>query len=255
MELEIHDNNQADAFCSIFQHMKLVSDTINLMFNKERLYVQALDSGNIVITEIFLPANWFHSYKVDGDGVVIGITVSIFYKVLNTREKGQTIHMAFEKDNDRLQIKFTSKDPNIYDKRFELPLVDLDTESLHIPEFESHVDIELSSSKFASIINQMIIFSDSIEFDCKPEKIVCSASGNEAGKMEVVIDNDIACLEDVDMKLGFSLHKLHDICMYSKISKNVVISLTENFPIRILYDVGGGDGKLYFYLAPKIEND
>lgn len=256
MNIEIYDNNQADVFCSIFQHIKLVSDTINLMFDKEKLYVQALDNGNIIITEIFLPSEWFHLYKVNEESLVIGINVSIFYKVLNTREKGQTISMSYIKHDDKLKVEFTNNDPNIYDKRFELPLIDLDTDTLHIPEFETNVDIEMLSSKFSSIINQMIIFNDMIEFHCKPDKIICCSSGNDSGKMEVVIDSDIACTEDVDIKLIFSLHKMHDICMYNKISKNVFISLTENFPIKIVYNVGeGNNGKLIFYLAPKIDND
>jgi DNA polymerase III sliding clamp (beta) subunit (PCNA family) len=61
--------------------------------------------------------------------------------------------------------------------------------------------------------------------------------------------------EGEEMKLSFSLSMLHNICMYNKISKEVEIHLTKNFPMKIVYSLGDNDACFTFYLAPKISDE
>ena len=61
--------------------------------------------------------------------------------------------------------------------------------------------------------------------------------------------------EDESMKISFSLNRLHNICMYNKLSKEVEIMLTNNYPMRITYPLNMDDAKMVFYLAPKISED
>lgn len=257
MEIEIYNNVHAEAFCSIFQHIKLFTEHINLTFDNERLYMQSMDSGNITIVELVLPKTWFDKYLINNSSIVLGINANIFHKVLSVREKGQKVRLLVDQSkNDKLCIEFTGNDTNTFDKRFELPLMDIDSDLLAIPEFNKDVIINFESSKFSSMINQMTIFNDTVDFHCSPDKIICKSCGNESGKMEVTIGSEFIekSVKD-EINLGFALHKLHDICMYSKLSKKVVISLTECFPIQIMYTIGDTEGKMFFYLAPKIDND
>jgi len=55
------------------------------------------------------------------------------------------------------------------------------------------------------------------------------------------------------MHITFSLKILHNICLYNKISKEVIVHLTSNFPMKIVYDLGE-NANMTFYLAPKIED-
>ena len=256
MEIEIHNNVHAEAFSSIFQHIKLFTEHINLTFEKERLYMQSMDSGNITIVELNLPNTWFDKYNIKSN-IILGINASIFHKVLSIREKGQQIRLLVDKKrNDKLTVEFTGSTNESFNKSFELPLMDIESDLLAIPEFSTDVTINFDSSKFASMINQMSIFNDTIDFHCSQKGIVCKSCGNENGKMEVSIGNEfIETSIKQEMKLGFALHKLHDICMYSKLSKKVTILLTENFPIKFIYTIGDSEGKMMFYLAPKIDED
>lgn len=257
MEIEIYNNVHAEAFCSIFQHIKLFTEHINLTFEKDRLYMQSMDSGNITIVELNLPNTWFDKYSIHTNSIVLGINANMFHKVLSIREKGQHVRLLVDQNaNDKLTIDFTEGSKDCFDKSFELPLMDIDTDLLAIPEFSTDVVINFESAKFATIINQMAIFNDTVDFHCSPNGIICKSCGNESGKMEVSIGNEFIETSITDeIKLGFALHKLHDICMYSKLSKKVTILLTENFPIKFVYTIGDTEGKMMFYLAPKIDND
>ena len=128
---------------------------------------------------------------------------------------------------------------------------------MDIPNYESNTDITVPSSYFAGIINQMEIFGDSIEFICSEDKIQLIS---ENGTMTVDIDVDeLTCYsiteDEDDMKISFSLSRLHNICMYHKISKEMEIILTHNFPMKIIYNLDFEDAKMIFYLAPKIGDD
>ena len=124
MEIEIHNNVHAEAFSSIFQHIKLFTEHINLTFEKERLYMQSMDSGNITIVELNLPNTWFDKYSIKSN-IILGINASIFHKVLSIREKGQQIRLLVDKKrNDKLIVEFTGSTNESFNKSFELPLMD-----------------------------------------------------------------------------------------------------------------------------------
>ena len=130
---------------------------------------------------------------------------------------------------------------------------------MSIPTFESDADITIPSATFASIINQLQIFGDTIEFKCDEDKIQLYSISSESGKMIVDIEIDdltsYSITEDNAMNISFSLSKLHNICLYNKMAKEIEILLTENYPMKITYDLGIEDAKMIFYLAPKIGDE
>ena len=257
MKLQIADHARAEIFTNIFQHIKLFTDYINISFDKDKMYIQTMDSGRVSIVEIFLPKSWFDTYNFNaGENVVIGIHAHMLFKVLNTRDRKQEVNFVYQDGSDTLNIHFTSDDKTVFDKHFEIPLIEIDTEFMSIPEFESDVDISIPSATFAAIISQLQIFGDSIEFKCTEEKIQLFSISSESGKMIVDIEIDdltaYSITEDNEMNISFSLSKLHNICQYSKMAKEIEILLTNNYPMQITYDLGIEDAKMVFYLAPKI---
>ena len=77
--------------------------------------------------------------------------------------------------------------------------------------------------------------------------------------MKVSIDiEDItsyAINENESMSISFSLTRLHNICMYNKLSKEVEVMLTNNYPMKITYPLNMDEAKMVFYLAPQISEE
>jgi DNA polymerase III sliding clamp (beta) subunit (PCNA family) len=67
--------------------------------------------------------------------------------------------------------------------------------------------------------------------------------------------DSFAINEGENLSLSFSLSYLHNICMYSKISKDIEIKLTRDYPMKITYLLGDENSKMTFYLAPKINDE
>lgn len=261
-QIVINDLLKVDTFTMIFQHVKSFTEHINIMFEAERLYIQSMDSTHVTVFEISLPNTWFNEYTLfENKPFTIGLNSFLLFRILNTREKTQNMKFIYDKniDTDKLFITFTSENKAIFDKEFELPLMELDCEIMSIPEFDSNAELFISSLNFSNIVNQMKLFGDTIDVECCEENIVLNSISQESGKMRVIINIDELASYSINegdkIKLSFSTNILHNICLYSKISKEMEIHFTESYPMKLIYNLGEQGATMKFYLAPKITDD
>jgi len=259
MEITLKASLKLDTFAGLFQHIKLFGEKVNIMFGPDKMYVQGMDNSHIAIFEIHLPHTWFDQYTTSNSGVTIGINGTFLFKVLSTREKGQDLRLYLENDeDDQLSIDFTSSEPSVYDKHFQIPLMDVDAETMHIPEMDYQAEFSLASTTFSVLVEQMRLFADDLNVFCSEEMIQLGSSSEHTGKMSVNIPiddlNTFSINEGQEIRSSFSLTQMHNICLYNKITKDVEISLMDQFPIRLVYTLGQEDAKLVFYLAPKVDD-
>jgi proliferating cell nuclear antigen len=260
MNIQITNSAKAEAFSSIFQHMKLFTDSINVMFEPGRMFIQAMDSARVSIVEMYLPADWFDNYEnTKGGTVTLGINTTIMFKVLSTRDKIQSILLNYDMNqSDKLGLEFTSESKSVFNKNFEIPLMDIDDEMMEIPTMDYQAEFSLPSANFASLVTQMKLFGDTLQFECSEDKIQMSAVSLDVGKMNVNIPiddlNAFSINEGDELDLSFSITHLSSICAYSKIAKDIDISITNNYPIRLTYLLNDSGAKFVFYLAPKISD-
>jgi proliferating cell nuclear antigen len=278
MEIIIRNSERADKFAAIFQHIKLFTEHIAIECSKTHMNMQCMDSAHVAILEMSLPAAWFDVYNLDGANVRIGFNATYLHRILSSRDKEQQIQMLYsDEDSDRILIHLTKpedsvgdtgsvvsakkqgKTTNTFDKHFELPLIDIEEEGMHIPEMEYAAEMSMHSAQFADIITQLKMFGDTMEVQCSEERIALASTSQEQGKMFVEIGiNDLtefAIDEGADLALSFSLTYLKHFCAYSKISELISIKFGESYPMRVSYSLGEfEDANLSFHLAPKIND-
>jgi proliferating cell nuclear antigen len=240
--------------------MKVFTEHINIMFESERMYIQALDNARISIFEVIFPSDWFQSYE-HTENVTIGVNSNIMYKILSARDKTQQISLMYDAEKtDKLAIHFTSESKTEFDKHFEMSLMDIDNEIMDIPDMEYDAEFILGSSNFANIINQLKMFGDTLEIDCSEEKIMLCSSSVEQGKMFVEINIDdlssFAITENEKLQIAYSLAQMHNICLYNKVSKEVEVKIKKDSPLKIIYHFQDNEAaKFIFYLAPKMNDN
>ena len=266
MNILLQQPQKAEQFALLFQHVKSFTDHINIVFFPDYMYVQCMDTSHVSIMEMTLPAGWFDRYtNTTSDSLTIGLSSSLLFRILNAREKTQTVEIVYSmEDMDKLYIHL--KNPEVsnktdFEKRFELPLIELDTDTMSIPEMEHQAEISISSYHFAGIINQLKMFGDTMEIQCSEEKIMLVSHSHESGKMfvEIKIDDLSSFIIDEggDLSLAFSLSYLHSICLYNKIAKEVELKFSNNYPMKVSYylepqsETEQNTARISFYLAPK----
>lgn len=258
MELNIKNPIRSDIFATLFQHMKLFTENMNLHFKKTGIFIQAMDNSHVSIFEIKLPSTWFDEYLVNDD-IIIGINTNILFKVLNTRDKSHNLRIYLNENNsDKLEINLLSDDSNILNLNYEIPLIEIDSEVMSIPQMEYQAELSFPSLVFSTLIDQMKMFGTDFSISCSEEQVQMSSESVDTGKMStnVPIDdlNSYAIDEGEILDMSFSLTHLKNICLYSRISKEIEIYLKREYPIKLIYQLDDENAKAIFYLAPKIED-
>jgi proliferating cell nuclear antigen PCNA len=276
MKFTITDKDKAKAFSSMFQNMKLFSDHINLMFEPHRLYAQGMDSSHISVFEIIIPNTWFDSYWQEGNDV-LGINTVLFHKILGTREDAQHISVEYnrETDSDKLYMHFSKEHSESvtavsksFDKHFELPLVELESDLMEIPDVDYQAEFALASSNFASLVGQLKQFGSDLFIKCNEEELRLTSKSNESGNMSVVVPIDdlslFAINEGETINMSFSLIHLHNICAFHKVCDSVNLKISENYPLKTTYlleplsgedDDDSNKARIVVFLAPRISDD
>jgi proliferating cell nuclear antigen len=257
MDINLNNLHKIESFTILFQNLKLFSDNINIDCNEERIYIQTMDNLKISIIEINIPSTWFCYYSCPIP-VVLGINSNIFSKILSSREKQQTMQIVYNNEQeDKLFFHMSCDIKTVFDRDFEIPLINLETDLMVIPPIEYQADISLPSSDFALIINQLRGFGEILEIICNEEKIEMITKSIEQGKMSVLVNIDdvsgFAIEESCELNMSFSLNILSLICSFSKLSKEIDIKMHKEYPLYISFH----NEELYVkhYLAPRINDE
>jgi len=261
MHLTISEPTKLYTFTYVLQNIRSFTEFIELHFKEDGLYMQTLDSSRITIMELKLSNTWFDAYEFS-ENITLGINSNIIAKILSTYQKGHSMTITFDKNNeDTLDIEFKSECKDILNKEFTMPLVSLDEEQMSIPENESTAQFSISSNNFGNIISQLSNFGESIQINCNEENIDFIANG-DSGSMKVKIDiddlNEFAIVEDSSLELRYSLIYLSKIATFSKICKAVEIHLTHNYPLQVNYYLDEENDEknvLKLFLAPQYNDE
>jgi proliferating cell nuclear antigen len=257
MELIIKSNDKAEQFVNIFQNIKLFCDTFNVEITKDSFYIQGMDPSHVSIFEIHLHNNWFDSYTVDNN-VTIGLTSSIFPKILTAWSADHNILLSMSNE-DHLDVSFEKieEKKSLYNKYFEIPLINIDTDRLDIPEQEYTLDIEFDSKKFKRLIDELSLIGERVNMTCDENEINAKSQSLE-GSMSINIPFDdiesYSIEENETIDITFSLKFLKNMCVYSKLSSVALIYITNGNPLQLKYSLDE-NSYVRFYVAPAIDDN
>jgi proliferating cell nuclear antigen len=279
MDFKITDESKIETFTTIFQTIKGIAEYIVIYFNDEKMFVQTMDASKVSVLEVSIRSSWFDFYSCQYDNVKIGINTNVLHKILSSKEKSQTIHFEYSMEDgneDKLLVNMLStledppssknEDPkvlkntkNVYDRYFEVPLVNLENDIMEIPDIDYEAEISLPSVNFAILIHQLKGFGDVLNIQCNENDIQFISKSLENGSMRVEIKIDeltgFSIIEGENINVLFGLQYLNTISSYSKIAKIVELKIRRNYPIRIDYMFGGEEGEqgsVKYFLSPKL---
>ena len=242
MKIKLQTPSKIDQFTAIFQHLKLLSDYVNINLSDNGVYMQCLDNNHCCLFECKLHHSWFDEFEYDisQDTSQIGIHTATFYKVINIRQEKQEIEISSKgKDVDTINIHFTKGTKN-FNKSFEIPTIDLDNELMDIPKDDTSVDLVIDTKRLSELASELILFSEFLTLIFNEEGIEFMASGTE-GKMKSSIDleevNEYAVGENMTLKQSYSLKYLNIMCHFGKLSREISMGFSEQRPMHLLYNL------------------
>jgi len=151
-------------------------------------------------------------------------------------------------------------------KEFTIPLMDLESELMEIPDADYTADLEIESQEFYQLVDEMSIFGDTLGVNCKYDNVKFTGKGNLGEMTAVIKEDDIlmyAVEEDADMTVNYRMSYLKTITCFSRINSVVKLHMSDDKPMKIQYDMEEIDEEdedakvenyLRFFLAPIVED-
>jgi len=260
MELSITNKSKLEIFVAIFQILKNWNSIINLQFDENGLSIQTMDRSHICLGNIILKKDWFSSYNIINN-CNINVNSIHFSTMVSYALKHNILEINYDsiQESDKLLINVLNNKENKskFDLFFELPLVDFEQDKLEIPSLDYEVDFIIESKKFNEVISELMVFGSDINITCSEENLEFN-SGGDSGKLKVNIPiealNEYSIVEGNTLDISFSLVHIGKMCLSTKLSSNILISISLTNPMIIKYNLDE-ESTIAFYIAPKVIDD
>jgi proliferating cell nuclear antigen len=259
MRLTLENKSKQEVFVAIFQILKNWSSHINMHFEKDRLFIQSMDKSHVCLADIEIKSKWFSEYDCINNNK-ISIDSNHFAILMNYALKHDNIELKFEDEvePEKLYVTFLNgkEKKGVFDHFFELNLIEIEEDSLGIPDVEYDVDFVIESKKLTELLSELNTFGEELNIICNEEKVELNASGDSTKlKVNIPIDdlNEYAIAEGEELNISFSLSHLCKMCCSMKLGATIDVSLSGEYPMSLKYNLGD-DSKVVFFIAPKVIN-
>lgn len=252
--------NKANTLKKLIDAVKDLVDDVNLDINETGIYFQAMDSSHVSLISLELQKELFIHYKCDVE-MCLGLSLQNFSKILKCAGNDDMLTLKSKEDAETLTVLFETNNRSRLSE-FELKLMEIDVEKLSIPEQEFDTTCKMSSAEFHRIIRDMTQLGDNCSISSDTNQMNFRVDGDiGTGSTTLRKNNDdednlIDIVVKKSVKHDFALRHLGLFTKATSLSDEVVISMTEDMPLVVTYNIKGvgevNQGHLSYFLAPKI---
>ena len=254
MKLSIENKAKLDIFVAIFQLLKNWGSYLSLQFEPDKLYIQSMDKSHICLSNIIIKAAWFSEYNVEMSKNITVDAVS-FAIIMNYALKHNKLDIIIN-NPDKIFINFSNnkESKDNFDHFFGLSLMDVEHETLLIPEVDYDVEFTMDAKKFGDLISELMVFGPNLNIRCTEDLLELNSNG-DTGKLKVNIPidslNEFAISEGEQIDISYSLTHICKMCLSAKLGNEISVAISAEYPMALKYSLGE-DSSVAFFVAPKI---
>jgi proliferating cell nuclear antigen len=182
------------------------------------------------------------------------INISELLKLLKRTSKDEIVELNLDEKTAKLQVKITGK----YQRSFTMPTLEASEEEVPTPKVTFNVRAKATTQGLSQAIEDAQLVSDHVKIEADPEKLVFNASGDLMGAT-ITLQKGSDTLLDLETKepakATFSLSYLTEIIKAASATSDIAtLEFSSDMPIKLDFQQTK-EGKLTFYLAPRIETE
>jgi len=219
--------------------------------------LQAMDAAHVSLVALLLRKDGFEEYHCDRN-LTLGINLEAMTKVLKCAGNDDTVTIKANDDGDSVTFIFESKN-KVSD--FELKILDIESDTLGIPEVEYKSVLKMPAVEFQKTISNLGSWGEAVVIATSKNGVKFSVSGElGTGNINIKSNSDVDSESGVvlevseNVTLTFALKKLASFTKATPLSTSVSLSMSDDVPLSVEYTVEDM-GYIRYYLAPKIEDD
>jgi proliferating cell nuclear antigen len=233
--------------------ISILVDEATFKIDPEGLKLRAMDPSRVAMVDFEWPKTVFEEYTCT-EPTKMCINISELLKLLKRAGKDEVVELSLDEKTGRLQTKITGK----YARNFTMPTLEASEEEVPTPKLTFNVRAKATTQGLSQAIEDAQLVSDHVRIEADAEKIVFNAAGELMGAT-ITIQKGSDTLLDLEAKepakSTFSLSYLSEIIRTASATSDIAtMEFSSDMPIKLDFQQTK-EGKLTFYLAPRIETE
>lgn len=252
---------RASLFKKVIEAVRELAKEVNFECNEKGIHLRVMDSSHVSLVDMVLLESAFVSYRADRPKV-LGVSLADLQRIFKLCGNDDSMTLRCDDDADTVQFLFENQKGD-QTCTYDLKLLDIEQETLGIPDGSCKCTVTMPAANFAKIIRDFKEFGDSIKVSSSKEGLEFGQTSDfGTGKINIKPRDaekeedrvEIKCVEPTTA--DYSIRYLSFFTKGTPLSNRVTLRISDDAPIQIIYDMEtSSSGFISFYLAPKIEQD
>lgn len=231
--------------------ISILVDEATFHISPEGIKLRAMDPSRVAMIDFEWPKTVFDEY-ICSEPTKMCINIGELLKLLKRTAKDEAIELFLDEKTARLQIRISGK----YVRTFNMPTLEASEEEVPTPKISFNVKAKATTEGLRLAIEDAQLVSDHVRIEADNEKLVMNATGDLMGAT-IELKKGSDALLDLETKepskATFSLSYLSEIIKAASATADIAtIEFASDMPIKLDFQQSK-EGRLTFYLAPRIE--
>ncbi|KAI5165082.1 proliferating cell nuclear antigen [Nematocida sp. ERTm5] len=243
-------------FKRLLEGLHEIVKQLEMKVTNEGIYIQAMDSMQVSMVDIFLKSTAFESFRCDRN-LTLGIPLQFILKVFRSLPVEDNLSVLLSANDDATNLDIVCEDGG---KKYSshLKLIDVGCEEYTFPCVDYTATITFISAEFQRVVKTLGAFGEVLRITANDKGFVFEQR-SEVGNSEVsfMIRDEAENTEnkdfDVEIKGGVELAIPYKyISLFSKfgtLGAKITMSIAEDMPVYITSVMNAG--YLRYYIAPR----
>ena len=240
MKLELSDNF---IIKDCFDTITRIIDELVLECDSEGMRLRALDRSHITFVGMELKASLFDEYSCSEPEKIV-VDASELMKVLKRCKPSDLLRL--ESKESKLILTFAGDST----RTFRIAQISDEYESAQPPKMTPPVTVNIPCSLMQDFLDDIAVFGETVCFTVDEDYFRCTGN-SELG------DSNIQYIHGENIKevvsSTFNIAKIQDMLKAKKLASTISLSLGNDMPLIVEFNINNGEGKLEFLLAPRLE--
>ena len=230
---------------TLFEALKEILIDVNLEFSDKFIRIKQMDIENTILVDLELKTENFEFYEckyTEEEPLVVGINIINLFKLLKTMHNDDILCMSVDDESqDSLELRIENGAKNSV-TIYSLGLIDIDEETLNIPEKTFDIVITYVSANFQKIIKDMSVLSKNIKIQSYNKQMILECTGDFASQKTIIGENT----DDIKFRINensifngeYETKNLLSFTKCTNLCNHVRLYLKNELPLYIEYAVG-----------------
>lgn len=254
-EYYIHSKwSKASFMKNVIDSIKDMIKQTNMDWDEGGIHIQGMDGSHIALTNVFISKDDCEFYSIK-ESITLGVDLIRLSKILSIADSNDSLEFYIKSDEDAVINLAISSDDGKKRSHFEIPLLEIDTETMELPDMDYEGETVLNASEFAGAVRDLTFLGDNISIWIEDGELRIQVRdsfgmGEKAWK-DVVVGTE-GCPDNT--KQQYSIKYMTMILKGDACGSTVHLHISKGSPIKIAYTFGNGSW-INGYIAPKLEED